>query len=99
MDGEKHVPLHVKKDPCSVFESISEADFDNLSTRDIQEKLRKKHIVITGVSQKPLEFNEKGFSTLEKPMDALISIQGHISSAISGDVTDTPYYRSIYRGP
>lgn len=74
------MPLHVKKDPRSVFEGITEADFDNLSTRDVQEKLRKHHIVITGVSHKRLEFNEKGFSTLEKPMDALISIQGRTSS-------------------
>jgi hypothetical protein len=80
LEGAKLVPLHVKKDPRSVFEGITEADFDNLSTRDVQEKLRKHHIVITGVSHKQLEFNEKGFSTLEKPMDALISIQGHTSS-------------------
>ena len=77
-DGTKRVPLHVKKDPRSVFEGIAAADFDNLSVRDAQEKLRKHHIVMTGVSFQPLEFNEKGFSTLEKTMNALISIQGHI---------------------
>lgn len=81
MEGEKPVPLHVQKDSRSVFEGITEADFDNLSTSIVQEKLRKHHIVITGVSHKRLEFNERGFSTLEKPMDALISIQGHTSSA------------------
>ena len=85
MEGAKRVPLHVAKDPRSVFERITEVDFDNLSTRDVQEKLRKHHIVITGVIQKQLEFNEKGFSSLEKPMDALISIQGHTSSVISVD--------------
>jgi hypothetical protein len=81
MEGEKFVPLHVKKDPRSVFEGISAAEFDNLSTRDVQEKLRKHNIILTGVSHRLLEFNEKGFSTLEKPMKALISIQGLISIA------------------
>lgn len=81
-DGEKVVPLHVKKDLRSVFEPVTEAEFDGLSTRDVQERLRRHHVIITGVSHRRLEFNEKGFSTLEKTMDALISIQGNISSAI-----------------
>jgi hypothetical protein len=99
MEGAKLLPLHVKKDPRSVFEKITEADFDNLSTRDVQEKLRKHHVVITGVSHKMLEFNEKGFSSLEKSMNALISIQGNIYSMISIDTADTLYYRSINRSP
>jgi hypothetical protein len=78
MDGEKLVPLHVKKDTHSVFEQITEEDFLNMSTREVQEMLRKRHVVITGVSHRRLEFNERGFSTLEKTMDALISIQGDI---------------------
>jgi hypothetical protein len=75
-EGEKLMPLHVKKDPRSIFEGITAADFDNLSKRDAQEKLRNHHIILTGVSQRQVEFNEKGFSTLEKPMKAVISIQG-----------------------
>jgi hypothetical protein len=82
-DGGKNVPLHVKKDPRSVFEAITAADFDKLSIRDAQEKLRMRHIIMTGVSYRELEFNEKGFSTLEKTMEALISIQGHILFLIS----------------
>jgi hypothetical protein len=82
-DGAKLVPLHVKKDPRSVFASMTAAEFDNLSTRDAQEKLRKQHIILTGVSHRPVEFDERGFSTLEKPKEALISIQGHIPLVIS----------------
>jgi hypothetical protein len=82
-EGANLVPLHVKKDPRSVFEGITTAEFDNLPTRDVQEKLRKHHIIMTGVSRRPLEFNEEGFSTLEKTMKALISIQGHILLPIS----------------
>jgi len=77
------VPLHVKKDPRSVFEGIAAADFDNLSIRDAQEKLRKHHLLLTGVSNRRLEFDEKGFSTLEKTLEALISIQGHVLLLIS----------------
>lgn len=80
--GEKRVPLHVKKDPRSIFEPITQADFDNMSIREVQERLRKRHIIITGVSHRQLEFNEKGFSTLEKTNDALISIQGHNVSLV-----------------
>jgi len=58
MDGEKLVPLHVKKDTQSVFEQITEEDFLNMSTREVQEMLRKRHVVITGVSHRRLEFNE-----------------------------------------
>jgi hypothetical protein len=76
-EGAKPLPLHVKKDPRSVFEAISAADFENLPIIDAQEKLRKHHIIITGVSHSKVEFNEKGFSSLEKTMKALISIQGH----------------------
>jgi len=82
-DGSKLVPLHVKKDPRSIFEVIAAVDFDNLSIRDVQEMLRKHHIIMTGVSFRPLEFDEKGFSTLEKTMNALISIQGRILLLIS----------------
>jgi hypothetical protein len=74
----ENVPLHVMKDPRSVFETITAADFDNLPIGDAQEMLRKRHIILTGVSYRELEFDEKGFSTLEKTMKALISIQGHI---------------------
>lgn len=77
------MPLHVKKDCHSVFERITTAEFDNLSTRDAQEKLRNCNIIMMGVGHKLLEFNEKGFSTLEKTMKALISIHGHILLLIS----------------
>jgi hypothetical protein len=82
-EGAKLVPLHVKKDPRSLFEVMTAAEFDNLPTRDAQEKMRQHHIILTGVSHRLLEFNEKGFSTLEKTMKALISIQGHILLLIS----------------
>lgn len=38
MDGAKSLPLHVKKDPRSIFEAITQVDFDNLSIREVQEK-------------------------------------------------------------
>jgi hypothetical protein len=76
-EEEKLVPLHVNKDLRSVFEGIAAADFDKLPVREAQEKLRRHHIVITGLSHRLLEFNEKEFSSLEKTMNALISIQGH----------------------
>lgn len=82
------MPLHVKKDPRSVFEAISATEFDNLSTKDAQEKFRKHHILLTGVSHRPVEFNESGFSTLEKPLEALISIQGPIPLLIFVHPTD-----------
>lgn len=59
------VPLHVKNDPRSLLERISAAEFSKLSTRDVQKKLQKRHIVITGVIHDLVEFNESGFSTLE----------------------------------
>jgi hypothetical protein len=77
-NGADCTPLHVKNDPRSVFEKITAAEFDNLSTRDVQEKLRKRHIIMTGVKHDPVEFNEVGFSTLEKTMKTVISIQGCI---------------------
>lgn len=77
-EGANRVPLHVKNDPRSVFERITAAEFNNLSTRDVQEKLRKRHVIMTGVIHDPVEFNELGFSTLEKTMKAIISIQGDI---------------------
>lgn len=75
--GANPVPLHVNNDPRSVFERISAAEFNNLSTRDVQEKFRKHHIIITDVIHDPVKFDEFGFSTLEKTMKARISIQGH----------------------
>jgi hypothetical protein len=90
-EGAKRVPLHVKKDLRSVFEGIAAADFDKLPVRDAQEKLRSRHIVMTGVSYRPLEFNEKGFSSLEKTMKALISIQGHLLLVISVHIL-IPHY-------
>lgn len=82
-DKEKLVPLHVKKDPHSVSDQITQEDFYDMSTREVQERLRRRHIIITGVSHRRLEFNERGFSTLEKTMDALILIQSHISLIVS----------------
>jgi hypothetical protein len=77
-DGQ---PLHIVDPKKSAFDIISFVDFQALAPSQIQERLRFKHIVITGCPHPNLKFDASGLRTLS-PLDNQISIQG-TSSTIS----------------
>lgn len=66
-------PLHTTDPKSSLFDVISFKEFESLS--QIQERLRRKNIVVTGCPGPDVEFNEAGLRTLS-PLDRIISIQG-----------------------
>jgi hypothetical protein len=72
LDGK---PRHIADPETSSFDIISIVDFEALSTRQIQDRLRHKNIVITGCNHPSMKFDEAGLRTLS-PLHRKISIQG-----------------------
>lgn len=68
-------PLHIADPETSTFDIISSADFQALSTQQIQDRLRCKHIVVTGSSHPNVKFDKAGLRTM-CPLSRTISIQG-----------------------
>ncbi len=68
-------PLHIADPETSTFDIISSADFQALSTQQIQDRLRRKHIVVTGSSHPNVKFDKAGLRTM-CPLSRTISIQG-----------------------
>jgi hypothetical protein len=72
VDGK---PLHVANPESSMFDIISSEDFEALSAKQIQERLRCKNIVVTGMKHANVKFDKAGlraFGTLGR----VVSIQG-----------------------
>jgi hypothetical protein len=68
-------PLHIADPKTSMFDIISSTDYQALSTQEIQDKLHRKHIVITGRSLPNVKFDKEGLRTL-CPLNHKVSIQG-----------------------
>lgn len=72
------LPLHVAQPSKSDFCILSNADYESKSDKEIQDLLRQKHIVVTGIPFRPrMKFDEDGLETL-KALDATIDIQGNV---------------------
>jgi len=72
---ENGLPLHLSNPERSAFMTMSELEFLRMSTRDIQELLRRKHILISDCFFQPLDFDEAGMRTLCPPWQT-IEVQG-----------------------
>ena len=72
---EKGKPVHLAAPDQSYFEVIKYSDFKNLSAPAIQDRLRRRNIVVTGCPHPDLQFDAAGFRTL-CPLKKLVSIQG-----------------------
>ncbi len=68
-------PRHIADPETFLFDIISSADFQALSTQQIQDRLRCKHIVITGSSHPNVKFDKAGLQTM-CPLSRTILIQG-----------------------
>lgn len=75
-------PLHVADPETSLFDVISFTDFERLSTTQIQNRLRCKHIVVTGCEGSNIKFDEAGLRTL-CPLNRTTSLQGMNPSFLS----------------
>ena len=73
---ENGLPLHVNESPTrqSVFKIISEDEFLKMNHSEVQEILRKQHIVLTGMQHKPQSFEQALLDTA--PLDWVTGIQG-----------------------
>ena len=69
------LPLHLSNPERSAFTTMSELEFLRMSTGDIQELLRRKHILISDCFFQPLDFDEAGMRTLCPPWQT-IEVQG-----------------------
>jgi hypothetical protein len=72
---ENGLPLHLSNPERSAFTTMSELEFLRMSTGDIQELLRRKHILISDCFFQPLDFDEAGMRTLCPPWQT-IEVQG-----------------------
>ena len=72
---ENGLPLHLSNPERSAFTTMSELEFLRMSTGDIQELLRRKHILISDCFFQPLDFDKAGMRTLCPPWQT-IEVQG-----------------------
>jgi hypothetical protein len=72
VDGKK--PMHVADPQASSLDVLSFQDFQALSTSQIQDRLRKKNVIVTGCGQHDMQF-EACLRELSRP-GRKISIQG-----------------------
>lgn len=54
-------PRHITDPNRSVFDVIASSDFQHLSTKEIQDRLRAKNIVVTGCENPTMMFDKPGF--------------------------------------
>jgi len=76
LDGK---PLHIADPEISRFDIISFVDFQAMSPRQIQDRLRHKNVVVTGSPHPNMTFDE-GLRTLS-PLDRKVPIQGMDSTS------------------
>ena len=69
------LPLHVGNPEASIFKTISEAAFAELSSKDILEMLAVSCIVVTDRPVQQIKFDAKGLSTLST-LSTVVPIQG-----------------------
>ena len=74
LDGK---PLHIADPAKSLFDIISAEEFENLSAKQIQSRLRYKNIVVTGMEHPKIKFDKDGLRSL-CTIDQTISIQGKV---------------------
>jgi len=68
-------PLHIVDPEMSVFDILPYDEFRAMSASRVQERLRFKHILITGCPHPNMTFDEAGLRTLCS-LDRPVSIQG-----------------------
>lgn len=69
------VPPHVGRPEVSIFQVISEFNFNQLPTQEILHILATSCIVVTDRAIQPLKFDAKGLSTLST-LSTVVPIQG-----------------------
>ncbi len=90
-------PPHVSSPTQSCIAVMSEVDYMLLSVSEVQNILRHKHIVVTGMAMKPLNFDAKGLRELTN-LSAKIPFQGAICCQPLIFLLISFKFRSIYRG-
>ena len=68
-------PLHIADPEMSAFDILPYEEFQAMSASRVQERLRFKHILITGCPHPNMKFDEAGLRTLCS-LDRPVSIQG-----------------------
>ena len=78
---ENGLPLHLTNPERSVFATMSESEFLDKSSREIQDLLRHKHILISDCAFEQLKFDKDGLRTLCPPWETF-EVQGEVLSFI-----------------
>jgi hypothetical protein len=78
---EGGLPIHLVDPDRSAIKTMSESEFSSKSSEEIQELLRRKHILISDCAGKQLKFDEDGLRTLCPPWQT-IEVQGDVFSLI-----------------
>ena len=68
-------PPHIVESALSVFHILTQEEYDKKSVRDIQEILRRQHIVVVGRQPPRVKFDANGLRTLTR-LNEPVSIQG-----------------------
>jgi hypothetical protein len=68
-------PAHISAPDKSVFKILTQEEYDATSIRQVQEILRRQHIVIVNRPKPPINFDANGLRTLTRLTEA-VPIQG-----------------------
>jgi hypothetical protein len=68
-------PRHVKEPESSIFKIIHVDEFNALTVEEVHELFCRKHILVWGLPDRKLAFDENGLGTLAPP-NRTFTIQG-----------------------
>lgn len=83
-------PRYLSDPSTSVFKILTEEEFENQRDGEIQNILRRQHILVIGMKKPKYGFDPDGLETLA-PLDKLIIIHGKYSPAF----TNIPSYINL----
>lgn len=85
---EGGLPLHLTDPSRSAIKTMSESEYLTMSSKEIQDVLRHKHILISDCAFQQLEFDADGLRTLCPPWQT-IEVQGEVLSLAVSCFIDT----------
>jgi hypothetical protein len=68
---ENGYPIHLSNPEKSAITTMSESHFQKMSAKEVQDTLRRSHILISDCAAQGLQFDRDGLRTLCSPKDTI----------------------------
>lgn len=91
---EDGYPIHLSNPSKSAITAISMSQYQKMTVKDIQDTLRKTHILISDCDGLALQFNRDGLRTICSPNDT-IEVHGRFRVSFPTSVVDSSLQISL----